>query len=177
MSDFVVGVVKDTNGKRAFVRDRRFPNIKQVNGESLIGKKFDLFWIGTEELAVKQKDENGKKIKDEYGYFVTQDEYEVFDEFTERRPRKLTSKKYLVPGFIENPNGNFEFNPNNGFRETSEIKEEKLQKKLNSNSYKIRNSKSVKKTSDFFGDVWYLIKVIIFIFLFFQLIGMSTWPN
>ena len=32
---------------------------------------------------------------------------------------------------------------------------------------------SYKKTSNFFGEVWYLIKVIVFIYLFFVLIGMS----
>ena len=140
---------------------------ESVNQKELAGKKFRGAYLGSYKTTYSKD-----------GEYLPIHKISIANNFyTSKRPFVSSARNYGMWGYIEDKDGKFEFNPDVGFQEISEIQEEKLQKKINSNSYKIRNSKSVQKTSDFLGDVWYLIKVIIFIFLFFQLIGMSTWPN
>lgn len=141
-----LGLVSDKFGNSAFNEsDNNIPGIKEVENISLENKKFELVWLGIKQLSVPLKDKDGKKLKDERGYIKTQVVYELFEEFTAVKPQKLFAKNmYGLKGYKENSLGNYEYNPNRGFVETEQFKNQKLNKPVN----KVLNSKPVEVTKN-----------------------------
>lgn len=150
-----IGKICDKRGKVVYVVDSRIPEALEVEYKELRNKKFNLVWVGELKLAVPKKDINGKSIKNERGYEVTEDIYQMYDEFTPVQPRRLISKSYLIKGYVENSLGMYEFKPNWGFVEKKvepKIKtNENIKLKQNKPVNNILKSKPVQKTTDAVG--------------------------
>tara|TARA_Y100001958_G_C21052028_1_gene417833 strand:+ start:311 stop:841 length:531 start_codon:yes stop_codon:yes gene_type:complete len=126
---------------------------KNVDTKKLVNKRFKMFLLG--------------RYKTTYTYTkdgeasATHNISLAYNFYTEKRPLITPKMTYGMWGFIEDDNGNYEFDLKNGFQIASEITEQRYQKKINSTSYKVRNNKAVQKTSDVFDSIWFLIKFII----------------
>lgn len=162
-----VGFVEDTRGRKAFIIDDRFPKAKQIDPESLLGKRYRHFWVGTQQLAVPVKGSNGRKVKNSRGYIETEDVYETFDDFTDIKPRKLISKKYLISGYVESSVGEYEFTDTRGFIETAEYKQKVANRPVN----RVKSNKVVqtskKVVSGTVSTAWTIICGMIVLFFVF----------
>jgi len=124
---------------------------KYVDTKQLINKRFKKFFIGRYKTTTSKDGQ----------YTPSHDISLAYNFYREKRPLISSNKTYGIWGFIEDDDGDYEFDLENGFKIASEITEERYQKKINSTSYKLRNSKTIRKTTNFFDQVWFLIKFII----------------
>jgi hypothetical protein len=165
-----VGFVEDTRGRKAFIIDDRFPKAKQIDPESLLGKRYRHFWVGTQELAVPVKGSNGRKVKNSRGYIETEDVYVAFDDFTDIKPKKLIevrSNLYLISGYVESSVGEYEFTDMRGFIETAEYKQKIANRSLNrvKSNKVVQTSKNV--VSGTVSAAWTIICGMIVLFFVF----------